>query len=91
MKRLSELKVGDKITHYCFGKIVEATVKEVLKNGVLTEHEPVQWGRDAFSESSVLESSGLQKKWGGTDENGQPCKGADTTPKAWYNGTEITI
>lgn len=89
--RLSELKVGDKITHYCFGKIVEGTVKKLLKNGVVTKHEPVQWGRDKFSESFVLESSRLQKKWGGTDENGQPCKGADTTPKAWYNGTEITI
>jgi len=89
--RLSELKVGDIITHYCFGKIVEATVKEVVINGILTTHEPVRWGKDIFTESSVLESSRLQKKWGGTDENGQPCKGADTTPKAWHKGIEITI
>lgn len=89
--RLSELKVGDKITHYCFGDVVEATVKQVFDKGIITMHGPVAWGKDTFDESFVWESTPLQKKWGGTDEKGQPCKGADTTPKAWHKGIEITI
>ena len=79
-----------KIKHYCFGKLIEAEVIETDGRGVKTQHEPVRWGRDEFSESYVAPSTYLQKKWGGTDKNGLPCKGMETTPGAWYKGKPIT-
>lgn len=94
--KLKDLKIGDKITHYCTGKLVEGTVIELKKchEGkpmVITQHEPVQWGRDEYKTSSICESSYLQKKWGGTNEHGLPSKGPDTTPGAWYNGKPLTV
>lgn len=89
--KLSELKIGDEITHYCSGKIVKGKVIELHKNGVTTAHEPVQWGKDTYTNTRINESSELQKKWGGKDENGNPAKGADTTPAAWYQGQAITV
>lgn len=83
---LQDLKIGDTIKHYCSGLIVTGKVIEVKNDGVITEHEPVQWGRDIYTKTGVYPSSYLQKKWGGTDESGQPCKSKyETTPAAWYN------
>lgn len=89
--KLQDLKIGDKITHYCSGKLVEGTVVIKGKKMVTTEHEPVNWGRDTYTNTSIVESSYLQKKWGGTDENGQPSKGMDITPGAWYKGNPLTV
>jgi hypothetical protein len=90
--KLSQLKIGDKITHYCSGKLVEGTVIELKNGGVITSHEPVRWGRDTYEKTGIYEASELQKKWGGTDENGQPCKAKhQTTPAAFLNGNNIRI
>lgn len=87
--KLQDLKIGDKITHYCSGAIVEGTVIEIKNDGVITEHEPVQWGMDIYTKTGVYPSTYLQKKWGGKDKNGQPGKGPETTPGAWYNGKPL--
>lgn len=88
--QLQKLKVGDKITHYVFGNLIEAEVIEADGRGVKTKHEAVQWGRDTYTQSYVAPSTYLQKKWGGTDESGNPCEGSETTPKAFYNGKTIS-
>lgn len=93
--KLQNLKIGQKITHYCSGVIVTGTVIEKRNDGVITEHEPVQWGRDTYTKTGVYPASYLQKKWGGKDKNGLPGKSEfDTTPAAWYKGeilkSEIT-
>lgn len=87
--KLQDLKIGDKITHYCSGKLVEGTVIEIKGDGVICEHEPVNWGRDIYTRTGIYPSTYLQKKWGGTDKNGQPCKGSETTPGAWYKGKRL--
>jgi hypothetical protein len=87
--KLQELKIGDKIQHFCFGNLIDAEVIETDGRGVTTRHEPIQWGRDTWTESYVMPSTYLQKKWGGTDEHGQPCKGAETTPASFYKGNPI--
>ena len=89
--KISNLIIGDKITHYCSGKLVEGAVIEIGLNRVRTEHEPVNWGKDIYTNTLIVESESLQKKWGGTDKNGLPCKGRDTTPGAWFEGTELTV
>lgn len=89
--KIQDLKIGDKITHYCTGFLVEGTVIETGIKAITTEHEPVQYGKDIYTRTLVTESSYLQKKWGGTSELGLPCKGPDTTPGAWYEGTALTV
>lgn len=89
--KLKDLKQGDTVKHYVFGQLVEAKVTKILPNGVETEHEPIRWGREIFEHGYIIESSELQKKWGGTDKNGRPCKGPDTTPGAFFNNEPITI
>jgi len=68
---------------------VEGTVIETNGSGVKTSHEPVQWGNITVSETDILPSTYLQKKWGGKGENGMPCKGPETTPSAFYNGQPL--
>jgi len=75
---LSELKIGDKITHYCFGHLVEGTVIQTDGIGVCTKHEPIRWGNDVCIETWIQPSAYLQKKWG-----------AETTPGAWYKGERL--
>lgn len=87
---LQNLKIGDKIQHYCFGNLLDAEVIETDGRSIKTKHEPIQWGRDTWTESWINPSTALQKKWGGTDKDGQPCKGMETTPGAFYNGIPIT-
>ena len=87
--KLQNLKIGDKITHYCSGKLVEGTVIEKKGHGVICEHEPVRWGNDTYTQTGIYPSTYLQKKWGGTDKNGQPTKGPETTPGAWYKGKRL--
>ncbi len=89
--KLQDLKIGDKITHYCTGFLVEGTVIETGLKAVTTEHEPVTYGKDIYTRTLVTESSYLQKKWGGTSEAGLPSKRPDTTPGAWYNGNALTV
>ena len=88
--KLQKLKIGDKITHYVFGNLVEAEVIETDGRGVKTKHKPIQLGRETWKESWVQPSTYLQKKWGGTGSDGQPCKGMETTPGAFYNGKPIS-
>jgi len=71
---LQDLKIGDKIFHFCFGELVEAEVVAVQKTFVQTKHEPIQWGRDTYINSYVSANTHLQI----------------TTPKAFYNGEIIT-
>ena len=78
--KLQDLKIGDKITHYCSGAIVEGTVIEINENGVITEHEPVQWGKDTYTKTGIHKSTYLQAKWAN-----EPV-----TPKSWYNGKPLT-
>lgn len=87
---LQQLKIGDKIQHYCFGRLVNAEVIETDGRSVKTKHESVRWGNDDWSETWINPSTYLQKKWGGTDNNGMPCKGAETTPASFFNGSPIT-
>lgn len=87
---LQKLKIGDKIKHYCFGRLIDAEVIETDGRSVKTKHEPITWGRDIYAESWVNPSTYLQKKWGGTGADGQPCKGTETTPGAFYKGKPIT-
>jgi len=89
--KLQNLKIGDKITHYCSGLLVEGTVVIKGKKMVVTEHKPVNWGKDIYTNTSIMESSELQKKWGGKDKNGNPAKGMDVTPGAWYKGKPLTV
>ena len=89
--KLKNLKIGDKIEHYCFGSLITGTVIEIGKNQVKTKHDPIRWGDAVFEETNISESSDLQKRYGGTDKNGLPGKGADTTPKSFFKGKEITI
>ena len=86
---LQSLKIGQKITHFCFGNLVEGEVIRIDGRGALTRHEPIRWGNDFFSETYISPSTYLQKTWGGTGEHGQPCKGAETTPAAFLNGKPI--
>ena len=88
--KLSKLKPGQQIEVYCTGLLVKATVIKKFNDGFITEHEPVKWGRDEYTQTFVGPSSYLQSKWGGTDKNGQPCKGPDTTPGSFYKGKPIT-
>lgn len=84
-KDLSDLKIGDKITHYCFGHIVEGTVIQTDGIGVCTRHEPVRWGNDVCIETWIQPSTYLQKKWGGK----YLTPGPETTPGAWYKGERL--
>jgi len=88
--KLQNLKIGNKITHYLFGELVEAEVIQTDGWSVKTKHKLVAWGRDEWTESWVRPSTYLQKKWGGTDKDGQPCKGHETTPGAFYKVKPIT-
>jgi hypothetical protein len=89
--KLFNLKPGNKITHYCYGNLVEGTVIEVTEKYIKTQHEPVQWGKETTTQTTIHESSYLQKMYGGTDKHGHPTKGPDTTPGSFYNGERITI
>ena len=89
--KLSELKIGDSIKHYCSGVIVTGEVIETGKDFVVTKHDPVNWGSDIYTNTRIMESSYLQKKWGGTDKHGLPSKGPATTPGAWFEGKELTV
>jgi hypothetical protein len=63
--KLSNLKIGDTITHYCSGKLVTGTIIETGKK-VMSQHEPVRWGEISFSQTCIHESTPLQKKLGRT-------------------------
>lgn len=79
--KLSQLKIGDKITHYCSGVIVEGTVKKIVSpTHIITEHEGIMWGKDEYKNTAIVESTPLQKKYG-----------KEVTPGAWYKGEEITV
>jgi hypothetical protein len=88
--QLQKLKIGDKVKHYCFGNLIEGEVIQTDGRGVLTRHEPIQWGREKFTETYIAPSTYLQKKWGGKDKDGNPAKGMETTPGAFYNDKPIT-
>lgn len=88
--KLSELKKGDIITHYCSGKLVTGTIIETGKH-IISEHEPVRWGNDTYTRTGISESTPLHQKWGGTDKNGNLCPGAKVTPAAFYNNEPIII
>lgn len=86
---LHELKLGDEITHYCYGQLVTGKVVNTDGIGVCTEHEAVRWGNHICINTWIHPSTHLQRKWGGTDKNGQPCKGPEVTPGAWYKGEPL--
>lgn len=78
--KLSELKIGDKITHYECGQIVNATVTAIKPNGVETEFAPIRHGNDTYTKGYVIESTPLQAKYYNV-----------VTPAAWKDGEPITI
>lgn len=80
LPKLSELKEGDKIQHFVFGNLVDAIVTKVKLNGVETKHEPIQWGRETFTEGYVIKSEPLQAKYNNV-----------VTPGAFKDGLPITI
>jgi len=90
-KKLHQLNIGEEITHWVYGHKVKGKIINTGPNWVQTEHEPIQWGRDTITQTFIHESTELQKKWGGTDKNGNPAPGMQTTPGAWYNDLPITI
>jgi hypothetical protein len=73
--KLSELKPGDKITHYCKGQLVEATVV-LIGHGVKTTHKPVEFGHTQQSETYILPSLIARQS---------------TTPIAYFGGKQITV
>lgn len=89
--KLSEIKVGYKIQHYVFGFLVDAVVIKTNGTTIKTKHDPIKWGKDEIDECIIMESSELQKQYGGKDKNGRHAKGPDTTPAAFFNGKPITI
>lgn len=88
-KTLQDLKVGDKITTYCYGTLVEAKVIQTDGIGVCVSHKPVIWGNTVCTETWVQPSTHLQKEWGSTDKDGKPTKGPETTPGAFYKGEPL--
>jgi len=88
--RLEDLKPGDQITHWCAGALIEGTVTANNGRNVTTKHEPVNWGNDNISQSTIMPSSYLQFKWGGKDSEGKPAQGPHTTPGAYYKGEPLT-
>lgn len=82
--KLLELKIGDTIKHYCCGQIVTAKVVRMEANGIVTEHEPVRWGRDEYTETFIYPA---------TEQHIQSMRFAsnpvETIPSAWYNDEQI--
>ena len=75
------IKKGDTITTYCTGMKVTGKVVEVESNHFIVEHEPVRWGNDIFTKTTVVKSSYLQRKY----------NGSMTSPKSWKDGKEIIL
>jgi hypothetical protein len=78
--KLSELKIGDIVCHYCCGNWVIGEVVETDGRSVKTSHRPVNWGRDEYTETWIHPSSPLQAKYH-----------HPTTPKAMYQDKLITV
>jgi hypothetical protein len=77
----TEINIGDTIETYCTGAKVTGEVIEVNENHFTVEHEPVKWGNDTHTKTTVAKSSYLQIKHGGST----------TSPKSWKNGKEINL
>jgi hypothetical protein len=88
--RLEDLKIGQTITHYCYGHLVEGKVIQTDGRVICTRHEPVRWGSDICTETWINPSSHLQFKWGGKNDKGEPAQGPHTTPAAFYQGEPLT-
>ncbi len=88
--KLSNLKIGDTITHYCHGQLVTGKIIETGTK-VMSQHEPVRWGEIYSTQTCIHQATPLQRNWGGRDKDRNPCRGIDTTPAAFYNGKPITI
>lgn len=78
--KLSELKIGDIVSHYCSGQWVMGTVIETDGRSVKTSHEPVQWGKDTYTETWINPSEPLQAKYH-----------HPTTPKAMWQDKLVTV
>jgi hypothetical protein len=78
--KLTDLKEGQKITHWVCGELVEAEVIQRDGKGVCTRHKPIIWGNQIFRETWVNPSTSAQVR-----------SHAPTTPAAFYNGQPITI
>ncbi len=52
------VEVGDTILHYCSGVLVEATVESVTEHEITTVHEPVRWGNDFYSKTTLFNQYG---------------------------------
>ena len=75
--KLQNLKIGDKITHYCSGNLVKGIVKKVGFNFVETEHEPICWGENIYTKTTIQKSLFSQHEI------------SQTTPGSFYNGIRI--
>lgn len=75
--KLQNLKVGDKVRHYCCGEIVNSTVTKVETNRITTEHKEVIWGNDTYVRGIIYKSLDLQYNT------------SQTTPGAWYKGRKL--
>lgn len=89
--KINKIKIGDTIQHYCFGELITGEVIEIGENRLKTRHPPIRWGNDIITETNIVESLYLQKEWGGTNKDGKPTKGPDTSPAAFFNGKPIEI
>lgn len=78
--KLRDLKTGDKVKHYCSGEIVEGTIVEVNHHAVITEHPPVRWGTNTYTQTAIRRSTELHRQ----------STGNEVTPKCWYNEQLIT-
>lgn len=87
--KLQNLKEGDKVQVYCYGNLVDAVVIQRDGVGVCVRHKPIRHGNCVCIETWIRPSLYLQRKWGGTDKNGQPSAGSQTTPGAFYKGKPI--
>lgn len=73
------LKIGDIVDTWCTGMQVRGRVIEVRVNHFIVEHNPVRWGNDTYTKTTVSKSTPLQAKYK-----------SPTTPASTYYGVKIT-
>jgi len=78
--KLSELKIGDIVCHYCRGEWVMGTVTETDGRSVKTSHKPINWGNDTVTETWIYPSTPLQGQYH-----------SPTTPKAMWQDKLVTV
>jgi len=81
--KLQDIKIGDKIRHYCSGEEVIGTVIKKDDRSVTTQHQPVTWAGEKYTETHISGPTPLQEAW---------SRGNFVVPKAHtMNGERIRM